>query len=68
LKALSGKEMCEVLERHGWYLDRISGSHHIYKKAGHPGIIPVPVHGSKTLKTGTQRGIMRMAGLTVKDL
>jgi predicted RNA binding protein YcfA (HicA-like mRNA interferase family) len=68
LKALSGKQMCKVLERHGWRLDRINGSHHVYTKAGRPETIPVPVHANKTLKTGTQRGIMRKAGLTAADL
>jgi hypothetical protein len=35
-----------------------------------PGFSPtvVPVHGNKTLKTGTQRDIMKYAGLTEKDL
>jgi predicted RNA binding protein YcfA (HicA-like mRNA interferase family) len=30
--------------------------------------VTVPVQGSKTLKTGTQRGIMKDAGLTDADL
>ena len=69
MKAVSGKELCKALERKGWLLKRVRGSHHIY---GHPDrpdtIITVPVHGNRTLRTGTQHGIMRDAGLTQADL
>jgi predicted RNA binding protein YcfA (HicA-like mRNA interferase family) len=67
VKAVSGKRLCKILERHGWVLDRTKGSHHIYVKEG-SGAVPVPVHGNKTLKAGTQRTIMRQAGLTDTDL
>jgi len=60
--------MCRLLERHGWQRDRTSGSHYIYKKPGSPYSIPVPVHGNRSLKPGTQRGIMRRAGLTEADV
>lgn len=67
MKAVSGKEMCRVLERNGWVLKRIRGSHHRYEKQDHVPVV-VPVHGNKTLKTGTQHEIMKNAGLTDKDL
>jgi predicted RNA binding protein YcfA (HicA-like mRNA interferase family) len=60
--------MCRVLERHGWVLVRIKGSHHAFEKAGQPKTIVVPVHGNKMLKPGTQRAIMRDAGLSDDDL
>jgi len=56
------------LERHGWQLDRVSGSHHIYKKSGQAATIPVPVHANKSLKKGTLLGILKRAGLTKDDL
>ena len=31
MKPVSGKQMCRALERMGWVLDRIRGSHHIYQ-------------------------------------
>jgi predicted RNA binding protein YcfA (HicA-like mRNA interferase family) len=68
MKAVSGKELCKVLERHGWVFQRIKGSHHIYARDGRADIISVPVHGNKTLKTGMQRAIMKQAGLTEADL
>jgi predicted RNA binding protein YcfA (HicA-like mRNA interferase family) len=68
LKALSGKAFCRLLERHGWALQRIESSHHIYAKPGHRLKPSVPVHGNKTLKIGMQRSLMRQAGLTEDDL
>jgi len=60
--------MCKVLERHGWQLARIKGSHHIHKKKGEKAIITVPVHGNKDLRPRTQNDIMKTAGVTDDDL
>lgn len=49
MKHLSGREMCRVLERHGWSLDRIQGSHHIYTHPRSENVLSVPVHGNRTL-------------------
>ena len=29
----------QLLEQHGWTLVRISGSHHVFKKAGAPDVV-----------------------------
>jgi predicted RNA binding protein YcfA (HicA-like mRNA interferase family) len=63
VKALSGQEFARMLESHGWSLQRINGSHHIYAKAGSPVRISVPIHGHETLKVGLQRHLMKLAGL-----
>jgi predicted RNA binding protein YcfA (HicA-like mRNA interferase family) len=68
MKHITGPEMCRALERQGWTLARIRGSHHIYNRPGARRPIPVPIHGSWPLKAGTQRSIMREAGLTEDDL
>ena len=68
MKHVTGKDMCRALERFGWTLERIKGSHHIYSHPAHVFPIPVPIHGNKDLKTGTQKSIMRAAGLTDDDL
>ena len=69
MKSVSGSEMCKILERKGWILRRIHGSHHIYGRDDDPTtIIPVPVHGNRALRKGTQRGIMKDAGLMEQDL
>ena len=37
MKLVSGKQLCEALERNGWILLRINANHHIYKgERGHP--------------------------------
>ncbi len=68
MKVLSGKQMCRLLERRGWTLARVNGSHSIYRDAATGRRAVVPVHGNHDLKPGTQRGIMRDAGLTEDDL
>ena len=60
--------MVKVLEGKGWYLDRITGSHHIMKKTGMDYSITVPVHGNNDLKIGTQITVMKVADLTDSDL
>jgi predicted RNA binding protein YcfA (HicA-like mRNA interferase family) len=68
MKSVSGKEFTRVLERHGWTLVRIHGSHHIYGKPQSVVRISVPVHGNKSLKSGLLRHLMKMAGLEENDL
>ncbi len=33
MKSISGKHLCEILEKKGWQLKTIRGSHHVYMKA-----------------------------------
>jgi predicted RNA binding protein YcfA (HicA-like mRNA interferase family) len=68
VKALSGRELCRVLEAHGWQLRRIKGSHHVYSKAGNLARISVPVHGSKDLKIGLLRHLLRLADIDPAEL
>ncbi len=68
MKSISGKHLCKVVERHGWVLKRIRGSHHIYSLPGNPNILTIPVHGNKDLKQGTLRKLLNYAGLTEDDL
>jgi len=68
MKAISGKDFSKILERHGWALLRIKGSHHIYGKAGSEVRISVPIHGNDSLKTGLLRHFLKAAGLTESDL
>lgn len=50
MKAVSGKERARVLERHGWRLLRIHGSHHIYGKTGSVVRLSVPIHANRPIK------------------
>jgi len=68
MKAVSGKDFAKILERHGWSLLRVQGSHHIYGKAGSDVRLSVPIHGNQALKTGLLRHLMKLAGITEGDL
>jgi predicted RNA binding protein YcfA (HicA-like mRNA interferase family) len=68
MKSVSGKSLCKIVERYGWSLKRITGSHHIYIKEGMNVILSIPVHGNRDLPTGTLRSILKDAGLTEEDL
>jgi predicted RNA binding protein YcfA (HicA-like mRNA interferase family) len=68
MRSVSGKEFAKALERHGWSLLRVQGSHHIYGRAGSDVRLSVPIHGNQALKTGLLRHLMKMAGLNESDL
>jgi predicted RNA binding protein YcfA (HicA-like mRNA interferase family) len=68
MKSVSGKEFAEVLERHGWTLMRVQGSHHIYGRTGSDVRLSIPIHGNQALKTGLLRHLMKMAGISEGDL
>jgi predicted RNA binding protein YcfA (HicA-like mRNA interferase family) len=68
VKAINGKRFCQILEKKGWKLKRINGSHHIYVKAGNILRISVPLHGNKPLKTGLQKHHMKVAGIDESEL
>jgi predicted RNA binding protein YcfA (HicA-like mRNA interferase family) len=68
MKSVSGKEFAKLLERHGWSLLRVQGSHHVYGKAGNNIRLSIPIHGNQTLKAGLLKHLMKLAGLSETDL
>ncbi len=68
MKSISGKRLCKVIEKFGWTLSRIKGSHHIYTKEGTPNILVIPIHGNRDLPMGTLKGLLKDAGLTEDDI
>ncbi len=68
MKSISGKKLCKIVEKKGWILKKITGSHHIYEKTNENKIISIPVHRNKDLKLGTLKSIMKMAQLLEDDL
>lgn len=68
MKSVSGKDLARLLEKHGWELKRISGSHHIYAKPGNPARISLPIHGNQALKTGLLRHLLKLSGIDEKEL
>ena len=63
MKSVSGKEVAQLLEKSGWELKRIKGSHHVYVKKGNPARISVPIHGNKPLKIGLLKHLIKIAAL-----
>ena len=68
MKAISGKDFAHALEKRGWKLVRVNGSHHVYMKSGNPARISVPIHGNEDLKIGLLRHFMKVAGITENEL
>lgn len=59
---MSSKEIIKMLEKDGWKLRRIEGSHHHFKHPSKKGIVTVP-HPRKDLSIGTVNNILKQAGL-----
>ncbi len=52
MRSVSGQEFARAIERRGWTLLRVQGSHHIYGRPASVVRLSVPIHGSKPLKIG----------------
>jgi predicted RNA binding protein YcfA (HicA-like mRNA interferase family) len=57
----------QLLQKQGYVLIRIRGSHHYLRKPGSTALVLIPVHGNRDLPAGTLRAIIRQAGLTVEQ-
>jgi predicted RNA binding protein YcfA (HicA-like mRNA interferase family) len=68
LRALNGRQILRALQKGGFEIVRIRGSHHRLRKPGVAGSkVIVPVHGAHDLPPGTLRSIIDQAGLTVEE-
>ena len=63
LRILSGKEVCQILEKHGFQNVRQRGSHVVMLRKAETGTITVPVPDHSELKIGTLSSIIRQSGL-----
>jgi len=63
MRSMTGRELVRLVERHGWALLRISGSHHIYGKTGSIVRLSIPIHGNKPLKNGLLRHLLKNSGI-----
>lgn len=68
MKSVSGKEFAKILEKYGWKLARINGSHHVYIKDGYSARISIPIHGNQDLKIGLLRHFMKIAEIDEYEL
>jgi len=68
LPALNGRDVIRALEKAGFVVVRIKGSHHIMvHRDDRTRMTNVPVHPSSDLARGTLRDIIKQAGLTVDE-
>ena len=68
MRPMSGRELARLLERRGWRLLRISGSHHIYGKVGSTVRLSVPIHGNRPLKVGLLRHLAKLGEIPDDEL
>ena len=57
------KDIIRLIEDDGWQLARINGSHRHYIHKSKKGIVTVPGKLSSDLAKGTERSILKQAGL-----
>jgi predicted RNA binding protein YcfA (HicA-like mRNA interferase family) len=59
---MKSADLIRQLEAAGWVLNRVRGSHHVFKHPTRPGIVVVP-HPKKELGVGLVAAIRKQAGL-----
>lgn len=66
LPAISGKDALRALRRAGFELRNVRGSHHVLTHPGPPRrMVSIPIHGNRTLATGTLASIIEESGLSL---
>ena len=63
LRILSGREVCSILEKHGFSEVRRRGSHIAMQKKQSIGTITVPVPDHREIRIGTLQSIIRQSGI-----
>jgi predicted RNA binding protein YcfA (HicA-like mRNA interferase family) len=64
LRILSGREVCQILGKHGFKEVRRRGSHIVMQRRTESTTITVPVPNHSELKTGTLLSIIRQSGIS----
>lgn len=68
LPVIRPRQLIRALERAGFYVHHIRGSHYYLRHPDRPTLlVTVPYH-NRDLKRGTLRSILRQAGLTQAEL
>ena len=67
LPVLTPQTVIRILEKHGFVLDRVKGSHHIYFNPATRKRAVVPLH-KKELPRGTLLEILKQAGIEKEEL
>jgi len=67
IPAVPGIKVVRALERAGFEVTRVSGSHYVMR---HPDgrTVPVPVHPGRDMPKGTLRNVLAIIGMDVGEL
>jgi len=65
LPQVSGKELVKALEKPGFVVKRVTGSHHVMFNPETKRIVPVPYH--ETVSKGVLLDAIKQSGLTRED-
>ena len=63
LRILSGKEVCNILKKHGFMEIRMRGSHIAMQREEKDSTVTVPVPDHKEIRTGTLLSILSQSGV-----
>ena len=63
LRVLSGREVCRILQQHGFVEVRQRGSHIVMQRRTDTGGITVPIPDHRELAIGTLLSIIRQSGV-----
>jgi predicted RNA binding protein YcfA (HicA-like mRNA interferase family) len=63
LRVLSGREVCRILQQHGFVEVRRRGSHVVMQRRTDAGSVTVPVPDHRELAIGTLLSIIRQSGV-----
>ena len=62
MRTMRSVELIRLLQAAGWQLDRVRGSHHVFRHPDRPGSVVVP-HPKKDLGRGLVAAIRKQAGI-----
>jgi predicted RNA binding protein YcfA (HicA-like mRNA interferase family) len=63
LRILSGRDVCRILEQHGFQIVRQRGSHIVMQRRTDVGTVTVPVPDHAEIRIGTLESIIRQSGI-----
>jgi predicted RNA binding protein YcfA (HicA-like mRNA interferase family) len=63
LRVLSGKQVCDILLRHGFEKVRQRGSHIVMQKSHSDTTVTIPVPNHSEIKIGTLKSIIRQSDI-----
>ena len=61
-EGVKSKDLIKLLEKDGWYLVNVKGSHHQFKHDTKKGKVTIP-HPKTDLPQGTVKSVLKQAGL-----